>query len=96
MTEEPAPRAPHAPQATQTPAPARGEVPGPGRPPQGHTAAPEQPPGVFQVVMHDVMRDAFERWLTGRGLHLFRMPIDDGEDLPTYGIGINEIGESHA
>ena len=38
MTEEPAPRAPHAPQATQTPAPARGEGPGSGRPPQGDTA----------------------------------------------------------
>ena len=38
MTEEPATRAPQAPQATQTPAPARGEGPGSDRPPQGHTA----------------------------------------------------------
>ena len=38
MTEEPAPRAPQAPHATQTPAPARGEGPGPDRPPQGDTA----------------------------------------------------------
>jgi hypothetical protein len=37
VTEEPATRAPQAPQATQTPAPAHGEGPGPDRPPQGDT-----------------------------------------------------------
>ena len=46
--------------------------------------------GVSQILMLDVMRPDFERWLTDRDLHLFRIPEDDSDDLPTFGIGISQ------
>ena len=57
MTEEPAPRAPHAPHATQTPAPARGEGPESDRPPQGHTA----PRPIDWTAIARTLRDAVKR-----------------------------------
>jgi hypothetical protein len=46
----------------------------------------DRAPGVFQVVMHDVMRERFEQWLAARRMYLYPIPVED--DLPTFGIGI--------
>lgn len=44
--------------------------------------------GCVQVVMPPAALVAYRRWLTGRDLHLYRIPgLSDG-DLPTYAIGI--------
>lgn len=43
--------------------------------------------GVFQVVMLDVMRPGFERWLHEHHLHLFPMPTAEDEP-PTFGVGV--------
>ena len=33
-------------------------------------------------------REAFERWLRQLGMYLYKMPIDNPDDLDTYGIGV--------
>lgn len=45
---------------------------------------------IIQVVMPEAIQGPFNRWLAARGLHLFPMPIEVEDDLPTYGIGISE------
>jgi hypothetical protein len=41
---------------------------------------------MIQVVMEGTVRQWVETSLRARGLRLFRIPIEDPDDLPTYGI----------
>ena len=46
-----------------------------------------------QVVMFgDRFLAEFDRWLRSRGASRFRIPIDDPDDLPTYGIRPLPVG----
>lgn len=45
------------------------------------------PPGVCEVLMHDVLLPEFEKWLNARGLILQRTPfLDSDPELPTYNV----------
>jgi hypothetical protein len=39
-----------------------------------------EPPKIIEVVMHDVLREDFTRWLEGRGLVLNRTPFLDADE----------------
>lgn len=41
-------------------------------------------PGVCQVLMLDVHREVYERWLASHGLELQPVPLNRDDDLPTY------------
>ena len=44
-------------------------------------------PRIMQVLMHEVLRDELERWLTARGLELQRVPfLDESPGLPVYNV----------
>ena len=47
------------------------------------------PDGFSQVVILDVLMPEFQRWLTERRCHLFRMPTSPEDEIPTYGIGVS-------
>ena len=47
-------------------------------------------PEVIQVVLPPWLRPRFEQWLALHGLFLFRMPIDNPDDLDTYGVGTKD------
>lgn len=45
--------------------------------------------GVRQVVMIEPIWDDFVQRVYERGLHIFRIPTEDGvDDLPTYAVGV--------
>jgi hypothetical protein len=41
-----------------------------------------------QVVMPAELRKAFEKWIGRSGYTLLKVPVDDGEDLPSYFVGL--------
>ena len=44
-------------------------------------------PVIMQVLMHEVLREDFRAWLSGRGLVLQRTPfLDEDPDLPVYNV----------
>lgn len=43
-------------------------------------------PEFIQVVIHPALQPHLEYWLALKGLALARMPIDNPNDLPTYGV----------
>ena len=50
-------------------------------------AAGDSGPKIMQVLMHDVLREDFQAWLTARGLELQRVPfLDESPDLPVYNV----------
>lgn len=46
--------------------------------------------GCVQVVLTPELRKVFEPWLALHGRVLYRMPVDNPDDLDTYGIGIKQ------
>jgi hypothetical protein len=47
---------------------------------------------VVVIAMTGADARAYQRWLRSRDLHLFRIPDGDPNQLPTYGIGVREVG----
>jgi hypothetical protein len=48
---------------------------------------------VIQVVFTKAMQAPLREWLASRGLYLFRIPVEDEDGLPTFGIGLPAEGE---
>lgn len=46
--------------------------------------ATPQDPGLFDVVMLDVLREPLEEWLLSRGLRLAKIPPTNPDDIPTF------------
>lgn len=59
------------------------------------TNAPRRDTDCIEVVFaFSTLIRAFEEWLTQRDMYLFPIPVD-GDDLPTYGIGVIGLRETH-
>ncbi len=43
---------------------------------------------MIQVCFLGSIVPALEQWLASRGCGLFRIPVDDPEELPTYGVRV--------